>query len=203
MGASRASEARSWPSRGILCANRLVPTLRSQGRVRVLRAAGACRRRALHAHPIEAAGLGAFGRRSAWALAWDRLQACRAFQPRRLRLRFFGPVALRALAVSAVRSVALCGRRVFLFVRRSFGLLVSGCRIAFEALWTRQTHLPTVGQIFLDAFGRRLGIAPAPTHDRSRKPMERKRHLRSLCHRDNAIKHERAVDYEGAFAGKQ
>jgi hypothetical protein len=64
MGASRASEARSWPSRGILCANRLVPTLRSQGQVRVLRAAGACRRRALHAHPIEAAGLGARGVRA-------------------------------------------------------------------------------------------------------------------------------------------
>jgi hypothetical protein len=64
-------------------------------------------------------------------------------------------------------------------------------------------RLPIVTQVFLHAFGRRLGIAAAPAHNRSRKPVETKRHLRDLCHRHNTIQHQRAIDYERAFASKQ
>ena len=54
----------------------------------------------------------------------------------------------------------------------------------------RQAYLPTVTQVFLHALGGCLGIAAAPTHNRSRQPMDRKRHLRSLYHRDDTIKHQ-------------
>jgi hypothetical protein len=88
------------------------------------------------------------------------------------------------------------------FNHMGFGLL--GLAFPVVGLLTRQyrqTYLPTVTQVFLHAFGGCLGIAAAPTHNRSRQPMDRKRHFRSLYHCDDAIKHQCAVDYKRTFAG--
>ena len=95
---------------------------------------------ALYRRLPHAVGRGEGRDHAARAVAPDRLQARRPVQPGFVRRRLRRAVAAGAVAVRALRPVALGREPVLLLDQRADGVFLSGCRMAFRPHRADQHH---------------------------------------------------------------